>query len=90
MNDELRRLQDLNRSTVAEGIARGWRLRVWCQACDRPKKIVRLEDLAAKHRDTLLKDLPLYCAPCKRARRKPFIGPAGYDTVAEVVYRGEG
>lgn len=89
IDDELGRLKALREVTVAEAIGKGWRLKVGCIACDRPKGFVRLEDLALKHRDTLLKDLPIYCAPCRRRRNKPFIGPAGSDVVLYVVYPGE-
>jgi hypothetical protein len=74
---------------VAEAKAKGIRLRVSCLACERPKRVVDLKDLPPKFADWRLVDLKFTCQPCKQKRRKPWIGPAGGDTMVEVVGLGE-
>jgi RNase P subunit RPR2 len=83
------RLHALRDHTVTQAKARGIRLRVTCLVCDRPKRMVDLKDLPAKYADWRLADLKFTCEPCKRKRRKPYSGPAGRDTMAEVVWLGE-
>ena len=75
--------------TLDQAIEAGWRLRVGCLACDKPKRIVDLKTVPRKYANVILDELPFVCLSCKRHRNKPWIGPAGYDTVISVVYPGE-
>lgn len=85
---ELRRSRACFDNTVAQAIALGYRLKVKCLACDRSRP-VELRKLPAMHADTILDNLPLSCTPCKRARRKMSIHPAGRDVYVSVIFPGE-
>lgn len=83
------RLRALYDHTVAEAKGKGIRLRVSCLACDRPKRVVDLKDLPARFADCRLADLKFTCEHCQRKGRQPYVGPAGSDAIAEVVWLGE-
>lgn len=84
-NREARRYREMQELTVVQVAARGDTIRVHCMACRRQRD-VPARSLPGRYADRTVASLQFSCTPCRQARRKFSIGPAGLDTWHEILW----